>query len=277
MRPGIYSPRDLDIVDYHSDHSAVSKSGLVQFARTPRNYLLYTQNVKSKPESDSMRTGKALHTCVLEPDEVNHLIVKPDPAILGKGGARNTNAYKQWAAEMEAAKKIVVTDSQWEDVMRMIDSIYEDPRNLQAKELLTSGPAEMTFCWEDISHSLVKARPDKLPGAPIVVNLKTCRDASPEAFGKQAHNLNYHWSAFIDTLGTTVVTGASHFEYYLIAVENTLPYDVAVYRVTPKIMDLARRQCEPLLHDLWWCKKNNQWPGYGSDIKELQFPGYAFK
>ena len=275
MTPGIYS--NMDIVAYHQDHSAVSKSGLVQFKRSPRAYRLFKNQAIEQKETDAMRLGSAVHTCVLEPDLVGDLIVKPPHSILGKNNARNTKKFYDWRDEQQRQNKIIVTDDQWESVMRMVESIFENPANMQARELLSFGPSEVTFVFDDVSRQRVKVRPDKLPGAPVVVNLKTCRDASEDAFGKQSANLHYHWSAFLDTLGTTVVTGTSHYEYYLIAVENVMPFDVAIYRVPPTIMDLARSQCEPLLADLAFCETENIWPGYGSDIKDLRFPGWAFK
>jgi len=264
--------------DYHKDPAA-SKSSLVDFGHTPKKFK--TQRQIEHKSTPIFSLGTAAHAAILEPDTYWQTVAVPPPGLLAKNGALSTKVAKEWKAEKEAEGKTVIKQKDQDMVEAMAENVLERPEHSEARELLTGGVAELSGFWKEDEFGPVpfflKVRPDYLPGGNIVVDLKTDIDGSPDAFGKKAFNLHYHWSAWLTCRGLEHLTGERHNKYYFVVVEKEIPFDVAVYEMPDYAFEIARREIEPLLERYSRCLEADIWPGYENRRIMLDFPAWALK
>jgi hypothetical protein len=129
---------------------------------------------------------------------------------------------------------------------------------------------------------MLKVRPDALSVAhPVIVDLKTTRDASYSGFIKAIQNLHYHLSAAMYLEGVNqcreLLEHTRHFAYtkfVFVCVENEPPYPTAVYELAPEYIELGKvlyRRAMRTLRDA----RQNDWPAYPDDIRVIEPPSWA--
>lgn len=169
--------------------------------------------------------------------------------------------------------RIVLTAEQWDQLQGMRASVVAHPA---ANRLLTAvpGKAEVSFYWNDASTGeLCRIRPDWLRDDDVIVDLKTCEDASPDGFAKSVANWRYDVQDAFYCDGFRAVTGRKA-RFVFIAVEKKPPYAVAVYTLDAESKELGRAQYRADLDKYAECIANDNWPGYGDAIQKLNMPGW---
>jgi exodeoxyribonuclease VIII len=153
-----------------------------------------------------------------------------------------------------------------------------------ASELLSGGEAQLSVVWRDPdTGEWLRGRPDYyIPDDnmapqrhPTVVDLKTTDDASPEAFGRKAYGLRYHWQAAMYLDGLEAVTGRPHEDFVLVVAERDPPHRVEVYRVPEEIILQGRLEYYAALELYAKCRRDNSWPTSSGQLQTLEFPGWA--
>jgi len=122
---------------------------------------------------------------------------------------------------------------------------------------------------------LVKARADhlRLDKGGIITDLKTCASADKRSFEKSIGSFGYDYQAALYQMVYTAL-GLPTTHHAIIAVENTPPHLVAVYRLTDTDMADARLEMtEPLLR-LAKCYADNEWPGYSNEVQDVSRPAW---
>ena len=256
--------KNLPMEDYLSE-PGLSKSGLSKLAISPAHYR-YADPVKFAGAD----LGSAVHMLVLEPDRSERSIFTPPGEVLGKGGSKATNAYKEWVSAQDAGA-IILSREDFEAAHHMRDAILAHPATY---ELLSWGNPEVSMFWTDGNGIRRKARPDYLNGN--YVDIKTARSAKPEVFGKQAYDLHYHWSAQ-HTIEIGIGLGVGIEKYYFVVVEKEIPFCVSVFDTPQELIELAREEIAPIYATYRACLEYDTWPGYSQDIEPLTFPRWAFK
>jgi exodeoxyribonuclease VIII len=222
--------------DYHAD-PAISASQLKEISKSPFHYWKrYVDPDRSPSEpTAAMRLGSLVHCAVLEPKELlQRYAVGPD---------RRTKEGKATAEKMLADGIEPVSASDFEQALSMAAAVHS--HSTAGLLLGMSGQAEQSFWWDDIATRLrCKCRPDWFDGE-LIVDLKTCQDASPAGFGKSVANFGYQIQAAHYLAGTLAK------RFIFVAVEKTYPFAVGVYELDP----------EALVHG----------------IQTLQLPGWALK
>lgn len=230
----------------------LSYSALKQFAKSPNHYLMYVG--REFVETPAMVLGSALHCLVLEPEKWSErYITAPKFDRRTKAGKEQAEAW-----ELAADGRTHITADQEQAVMAMKSAIMS---HRVASELLEQTRPEVPV-EGDIEGVQFKGVVDAL-GDRYAVDIKTTSDASPEAFRRQASQLDYHLQAAI----YTQLTGKT---FKWIAVESAPPYNVAVYEPTIDSMDAADAYLRNLIADfIVW---DGQPVGYGENIYELDLP-----
>jgi hypothetical protein len=162
-----------------------------------------------------------------------------------------------------------VSASDFEQALSMAAAVHSHPT---AGALLQSGQAEQSFWWDDIATGLrCKCRPDWFDGE-LIVDLKTCQDASPAGFATKAvAAFHYQLQA------AHYLAGAMATRFIFVAVEKTAPYAIGVYELDAEALvhgSIARHNALQLIGD---CRATNNYPGYTDGIQTLQLPGWALK
>jgi len=64
-------------------------------------------------------------------------------------------------------------------------------------------------------------------------------------------------------------------EFYFIAVENSKPYAVNVFKSSAEFLSKGREDYKAALTLYTACVKADKWPAYSQEVKELGLPKYA--
>jgi len=207
----------------------------------------------------------------LEPVRFNSEVVE------WTGGRRSG---KEWQAFVEAhSGQEILTSDEYATCRAVSDAVRFDP--VASPHL--AGEPEMTIRWTHVIPAVgalpeervaCKGRLDLVSDSGRIVDLKTTRDASPEAFGRQMWNYLTHAQLAIYQDGLLAET-SKRLPVTIIAVETSAPFAVAVYSVCDNILELGRQAYRAWLERLAWCRRENRWPGYFEGETELQLPRWA--
>lgn len=245
-------PWEMSHADYLA-YPALSASGIKAFLDGPKQYLAKTYGPPSGP-SREMELGTLVHTAVLEPEDLMFCV--------WDGGRRSGKEWDRFAAAAADSDKDVLTLQEYHRVVGMRDAVRS---HRVAQEYLSQpGHVEQPVftAWDiDGMATPIKIKPDKL-AAECVVDIKTTRDPSPDAFSMQIAKLRYWLQAWL----YMEVTGRDRFVF--VAVRSTAPYEVGVYdihRGDPAFL-LGEEVRERDLPRLVQCYRTGVW----SDIWERQ-------
>lgn len=251
---------------------SVSKSGLDLIAQSPYHYWyehLSGEKIK-KPDTPAMILGKAIHACVLEPNEF------AKKYYLGSGLPRNTKEGKeQYALDQErAGKRIILKADEWDACEAIRDAVWRHPI---ARVLLDGAVTEKKIEWTcpdtGVNHTGVI---DALASNLFLVDLKTATDASPNAFARTVLNYNYDAQHAMYVDGATVALNRKPEGFAFIVVEKEPPFAVAVYVSNADYYARGKEWYQR--NALLWkqCVETNTWPSYGnSESIELTMPEWA--
>jgi hypothetical protein len=250
---------NLPSADYHA-HPAVSKSVLDKIARSPLHARAYLDGVRDEPTA-AMQFGTALHCAVLEPQRF-----ATEYAVFD--GDRRTKDGKARYEELRASGTQIISAADRDAISAMVMSVRQ--HNV-ADSLLQNGVAEHSVFWPHPATGLdCKCRPDWwLQDDSIVVDLKTCEDASPAAFARSVAAYRYHVQA------AHYLAGTQARRFVFIAIEKRAPYAVAVYELDAAALEHGHALRERDLQAYASCHEFGLWPGYPAEIMSLALPKWA--
>lgn len=262
---------------YHADTSHVSHSMLEDFRRSIKGYRdrYITGTMPGGEPSPEMIIGSALHCLLLEPDSFDDQF-----AIVPKVDRRTKDGKSAWAAFLEQADgKALLDDDGMSRVREMAAAVQDD--KAAAALLRAVDYAEESIRWTDHATGMqCKCRPDGLIAGdqPIVIDLKTSANPSPNAFARRALDLGYHRQAAHYRYGVAAKTDSViEVDHVFIVVGNSAPFDCFCYRMDFDALDLGRRQNFADLSRLRDCMRSGNWRDPMADcISPLSLPGYAF-
>ena len=261
--PGMY-----DAVDF-SDYASIDAhngSSVVNMTRSPLYYRW--QKDHPEPPSPSMILGTITHRMILEPDSIGDFVTwgeKPDQKVrLGK-------VWDAFRDEHEG--KTIITRKERDDMVQIAVAVRRNP---VIASLLKDGRSEVSMVWKDTEMGhLCKGRMDYLRADPMILDLKTCRDARPFQFGNQAYKLGYHVKLAMYQDGYFALTGELA-PVKIIAVENKPPYDCAIYAVPSDVLQQGAEDYQRLMRRILECEESGIWPGAVEGESALSLPTYAF-
>ena len=220
-----------------------------------------------KPSSPALVIGSGFHTATLEPEKLDdEFAVKPSE-IDGQGP--RTKHYKEAFELMQKSEP----DKQWlapadyDLILEMAGSALDNPvlRHYMAD---INKVVEGTGYFE-MEGAKCKVRPDLyIPGAGVVIDLKSTQDASNRGFTKSVRQFGYLFQAcwYMHALR---LLGEKPKQFVFIAVEKTAPYATAAYTIKEsdinKQFSNMERACQ-----LWaTCQSSGIWPGYSDMVETL--------
>jgi exodeoxyribonuclease VIII len=295
ITPGWY--RDLSNERYHGSAGTSSSQLKTLLEKTPA-HLAYGLTHRTEP-SPNMALGTAVHSLVLEPDKFDDDIVV-QPSDLKKPTSAQMNAAKpsdktlaqinDWEKFQDACVgRTVITGEQYEKAVLMAERVREIPVLATLLENLVV-ESSIYGWYRSTDHDdgteykqMLKVRPDGIPrGYPILIDLKTCTEGSYSGFHRAMQNFYYHVSAAMylqmcndcqelkDEMGVFAFT-----KFVFICVENTAPYEVSSYELSPEYLDIGKALFRQSVYRLHRAKQDN-YPGY-EQLRVLDPPGYASK
>ena len=269
-QPFVGIVHDLDNADYHA-LSDLGSSGLKALAKSPAHYYgAYLDPNRPKAESTAaQKAGTLAHCAILEPHALDaRYVIKPE------GHDGRTKEGKAWCAQMAGFE--IITADQLLTAKRQSVALRQIPK---IAALLSRGRPEVSAFWVDPETGVrCKCRPDWV--APdgegvVLVDLKTCQDASPEGFAKAVAKYSYHLQAAHYSAGYAAASGQRVKAFVFACVEADYPHAAAAYQLDDVSMQEGIDLRAGLLELFADCQRSNVWPGYSQDIQPLSLPSWA--
>lgn len=261
--------KGMSNVEYHA-HSAISKSGLDEIARSPQHYYRkYLDPMRTESVwSDAFTEGSALHALVLEPQNFEKQF-----AVREKVDGR-TKAGKEYLAEFSAQinDRLVIAEDRLQECRNMAASIEAHP--LIDGLLDGFGQYETSIFWEWDGVEC-RCRPDYIRPDGLIIDIKTAQSAQPKIFSRKAIQFRYHVQAGFYSEGFRAAYGEEPKGFVFVAVEKQDPYPVCVFEADASFIQAGRLEAEHCLKIYKHCKQENIWPGYALDnICRLSAPSW---
>jgi hypothetical protein len=203
--------------------------------------------------------------------------------VLGTGPEIIELDYDDWRTKAAKEQRDVHTD---EGYLVMLRKDYLEARAI-ADALLTHPTAggllqgvdpEVSMFWEDGEFGIwLRGRMDAMTLAwqmPTIVDVKTSKDASPDAFAKSVADFGYHRQDVHYREGLAACLGCDpgEIDFVFAVVETEPPYLVATYRVDAAAADVGREQNRIAREVYAACAESGIWPGYSEEIEDLSLP-----
>jgi exodeoxyribonuclease VIII len=240
-----------------------SNSGLtVLHDKTPAHYDLY-RNGLLKKTTPSLDLGTDVHAVLLEPERFDlEYAVGPD-------ARRNSKEWKEFEAENEG--KRLLKQAEYDLLLSVKKRIFSSCRVAQWI-MQQPGDTEVSVFWTDEATGLpCRCRPDKLiryNSKNLIIDIKTCRDASPEGFEKSIRSYGYARNDAFYRRGLIAATGEPA-EYLILAIEKPSMI-AAVYEIEREDQIEAGIEINTLLATIKECEESGSWPGYSDEIKTIR-------
>lgn len=263
---------------YHS-HEFTSASQLKKIASTSLAHFKFERENPKEPTS-ALIFGNAYHTLILEPEKFKEEYFTLDRDAMPKPESDFRNAENKAWKERELAKnagKTFLSNEDWITLFGMKEALENYPNFMF---LLSNGVAEESY-FAEIDGQGVRVRPDYVSKFGIV-DLKTCQDASPEAFGRDAAKLKYLIQAALYTDVVTAFRDGDELPFFFLAQEKTAPYVPQMYRVPSYLIEAGRAQYEDVLRALFTAQTTGVWGAYegleaNDGIRDISYPAWALK
>jgi exodeoxyribonuclease VIII len=230
----------------------ISNSALKAICRSPLHYKAALE----RPQSDTpaLAFGRLVHGLVLLNDP-GSIAIKPD------GMSFVTKEGKAWKAEMIAAGKDIHSQEDWANALGIQDAVSSHEEASRLLDLCEHREITVTNTLADM---LCKGRLDAYsPKNAVILDLKTCEDASPSGFISSIRRYRYDRQvAFYSALTE------EKCNFWFIAVEKEPPYAVGIYGLR---FDTIKHRIKQIITDLQIvrsCESTGIWPGYGTKIIE---------
>ncbi len=252
--------------DYHAQ-SAISKSSLDLIRRCPAVYKHRRENpIEPTP---AMRMGTLVHTAILEPHDLDNLIVAPQV------DRRTTQGKADWAAfQIEAKGKQIVTEEEIDNLGGISRAVWAHPGASRALRMLAE--VESSIFWTDPETGVeCRCRPDGILSNGAIIDIKTTKDARPDEFAKSIANYRYHVQAAFYSEGYQAIHGRPPRGFMFIAVETEPPFLTACYVLDEKAILRGRSEYQADLSTFVRCRDADTWPGLADEPVRIDLPRWA--
>jgi len=246
--------KKMKIQDYHKSNALGSSDVRAWIDSCPSKWMHRKEMNKS---TDAMTFGQLVHTMVLEPEKFDEeFAISPFDSF-------RTKEAREWKKEMiEAGRNIVDSKliSKAEAVRNKIMS------HQGAKKVFDGvGTNEQDFFWTDEATGIdLKYRPDRVKGLSVI-DLKTTADASPKGFLKSVEKYAYWIQAGFYAKGFLAQFGQLPKHFFIVAVETSFPFEVAVYKIAEHDIQLGIDIVNKSLREIKKTMDSQEYLGYNKD------------
>lgn len=276
-KPGIY--RGLADDSYFAAR-AVNHSTLLHMGKTPAHFRDAFECPMHR-ESDAMRLGSLAHMLLFEPSRVSSSIVPaPVNPRTQEAFGSDTKAWADYAAEH--AGKLIVSEDEMAIARSMAAAIIEHPNLGTIFNAATD--TEVVIVWDDYGV-LCKAKIDAMVGTMMAGDLKTTDDASERAFAAKMVSYSYITQSAFYTRGLRAL-GLDGMDFVFGVVEKPAKSETAefirsgrkckavAYMIGENTAAAGRAMVSDWLSHVSKCRALKEWPGYTSEIVQIEAPTY---
>lgn len=221
-------------------------------------------------DSDSMRFGRMLHTLLFEHGDFMARWRSWD-------GVRRGKDYDKFVLDATAAGAEVVPAVGKLSMESALQAVPSFLNNAKIQSLIKAGQAEQSVFMPECGLQ-TKGRIDWISTSEhALVDLKTTRSIGKRSFGSQFFRLHYDVKLGLYRRWLNELTG-TRWPVFVIALENTAPFDVVVYPIPDAVLDAGADKGLRVLEKVRGAIETDRWPGVaGSDYGDLFVPFYAME
>jgi hypothetical protein len=247
----------------------ISNSRLTAFKRSPAHLIHYL--TKPKEQTPAMAFGSAFHCYVLQPEKFDQLY-----AVAPEVDRRTKDGKIEWEVFNALHKdKTVISKADFDKIIDMSMALYSNSSVGDILKEIVTREDDRTWINEE-TNAPMRGIIDGI-GQGFMIDLKTCQDADPVKFARDAYNMNYHRQAaiYLDSH-----PDGKFMDYYIIAIEKDAPYGCSVHQLSDELIDAGRKQyIDYVIEYQAWVDDGMKEAGYEywqySGIYNLQLPAYA--
>jgi exodeoxyribonuclease VIII len=262
---------------------AMSQSGAKKMRQSPLHYLV--ERRERKAPTPAMQLGTAIHDAVLEPEHFDARVMCMPADAPSKPTSRQVNAKKPsdetvaqiaWWREFDEkrAGRILLDADDFDTVRRCAEAVHKHPA---ARELLAGATVEQSLFWTDARYKVpCKARLDARNHG-LLIDVKSCEDASPEGFAKQIVNFDYHAQGAHYISGNEHLLDASPQGFVFIAVEKEPPRAVGVYLLPGEAVMAGAHLMDIALSRYAEALASGEFRAYADTVETIRLPRWALR
>lgn len=299
--PGDYSRHEMPMRDYHRG-PGISSSGLKAVSDSVATYL---DTLSEDTDTAATIIGTAIHDAILEPEifaktyhpvepfpRLTEPVKKAIAAVAPEGSAylrcasmdgSNGALYRVSGDTLEKSDeagdgKILLDSTLLVEIVQLADAVIDHP---VAGPIISHEHTEHEtsyYAHDPITGLLCKARIDIFPETQFVVDLKTARSASWEAFRSTVFSFGYARSAafYMDVVEWSTGTRPRGFAWLVADKRARRPESIALYAPDELFLEEARQQNREALNKLAaWVETaerdgvENAWSGYDPEFQAV--------
>lgn len=268
LPPGIHDGVPDEV--YHARCLGLaSKSALDWFAESPAKYVAWANYQVADESTRALEYGRAFHMAVLEPERfARTYLVEPDFGPCRKTADVSSEEAKVNKTRRDAWRKahqggIPITA---EDFKTLTGMSHRLRTHKIARPLLVAGHAERVLRWDDPATGIAcKAKGDyELEDMDVVIDLKSCADASEAGFTRAVGDYGYHDQEAFYRRGYDVLRRPLR-RFIFVCCEKTEPYEPGVYDIEAQSLAVGEAHIADRLARLAQCIEREEWPGYSDN------------
>lgn len=268
-KPGIY--KNVPEAEYHQWDAFNASTAKTLLKHTPKR--AYYERMNPKDPSPAMIWGTEAHTFLLEPETVNGRYMPP--LGIQKRSKADRETWAKYLADNAGKELMDATRMQAHYDMSHEMHTRDDWREIWKNRIAV----EVCVVWlDDETGLLMKCRIDMISrylGGSVVIDYKTCADASAWKFGKDCHEFGYDVQAAHYLAAADSIAPGDDRAFVLAAQEKTPPYDAMLHTLDPASMESGRIRWRRAVRTWAACVEDDDYPGYRHGIGEISMPNYA--
>lgn len=256
---------DVPEGDYHGDRRSLSVSGMKKLMDCPARFRWEQDN-------------PPIHKDAYDFGHVAHEL------ILGKGAGYRVLDFDSWRskdareakeqAHADGVTPILTGDHQ--KALNLAEAVKADPT---VAGMLSSGsPEKALYGKHEDTGIILRGRADwittKADGTPVVVDIKTCASARPDAIDRAMSDFGYAPQAahYIELMRQN---GHDNAEFWFVFVEKAEPHLVTLAHAGEDALEYGRAFVEKAIRLYAECEATGHWPAY--PIHEATVKPWAWK
>lgn len=249
---------------YHS-HPHVSNSQLTQIDRSPAHFK-YGANGTS---TAAMAFGTAVHMALLEPETfAAHYVCLKDVKD------RRASEYK--AAVAAHGEDRVLLPKEADQIAMLCESVQSQTR--LSEWIAEPGHRELSvFAVDNQTGVPIRCRFDLLTWENIAVDVKTTRDARPEAFSRSILQYKYYVQDAFYSHVFRMATGLDLTGFKFAAIESDPPHAGKVYELDYTAKSEGQQEFRAMLDLYAQCEKSGVWPMYDDQEEIISLPDWKLR
>ena len=225
----------------HHDGTGETSTSIKHALRSAKHHA----EAKRTPlkQTDALRIGRLTHVMVFEPENWDALSCgcpMEDGEPLPKRKQIDKDTWQEFRDSL--GERDYYTPAEYELICTITAAVHDDP---EARRWMQSGVAEVSGVIEHPEYGKLKIRPDlRCSSRRVIMDLKTCEDAGPEAAAKAIRDRKYDMSAALYVDIATSIEPGEPFDFVWIFAEKSPPFDVRCYVMSETDLACGRAMYE---------------------------------